>query len=145
MANRPGDLDGRQPDGEQLGNQGPDQGYALTLAEAFRGTLSLHPGEHEDDALAGAVAVGLKRASLFGRAPVAHDVRVGLGIWGFLDADAPKDLVEVRHQRFEEVHHPYQYSKLRAVADAVPAEVLRQPHEAILDQAAADWTSVIKI
>ncbi len=145
LADRPGELDGPQPEGDQLGNQGPDQGYLLTLAEGFRGKLSLHPGEHEDDALAGGVAVGLKRASLYGRAPVVHDLTVGLGVWGFLDPKAPKELVAARHPRFEEVHHPYQYTKLRAVADAVSPEVLRQPHQAILDQAADNWKSVLTL
>jgi hypothetical protein len=58
MANRPGDLHGRQPEGPQLGSPGPDQGFALTIAEGFRYRLSLSEGEHAGDALAGAAAVG---------------------------------------------------------------------------------------
>jgi hypothetical protein len=143
MAVRPGDLDGRQPAGDRLGSQGPDQGYALTLAEQFRPKLVLHRGEHADDALAGAVAVALKRASIFGRAPVIHDLTVALSIWGFLDEAAPKDLVQLRHRLFEEVHHPHAYSRLRAIPDLVPADVLAQPHQAILDQAHDNWRSVI--
>ncbi|HKY14999.1 MAG TPA: hypothetical protein VJM33_08735 [Microthrixaceae bacterium] len=145
MADRPGELGGRQPAGERLGSQGPDQGYALTLAEGFEGTLKLHRGEHEQDALAGAVAVALKRASLFGRAPVVHDLTAALTIWGFLDPNAPKELVELRHRLFEEVHHPHHYSKLREVADRVPAEVLRQPHQTIIDQARDNWKSMLAL
>ena len=38
---RPGDLDGAQPRGPQLGTQGPDQGYALKLANLLRPALRL--------------------------------------------------------------------------------------------------------
>jgi hypothetical protein len=143
-ADRPGDLDGRQPSGTKLGSQGPDQGYLLTLAELFRDRLHLHQGEHPDDAIAGATAVGLKRASSFGRAPVSHDLTVGFGIWGFLDEKAPKSLLELRHVMFEECRSPHHYGKLRAIADAVPTDVLHQPHEAILDQYRDSWNQVIR-
>ena len=36
LADRPADIAGRQPEGRGLGYQGPDQGYALVLAERFR-------------------------------------------------------------------------------------------------------------
>jgi hypothetical protein len=144
-ADRPGDLDGRQPSGSKLGSQGPDQGYLLTLAERFREQLHLHAGEHADDAIAGATAVGLKRASSFGRAPVSHDLTVGFGIWGFLDAKPAKSLLELRHAMFEEVRSPHHYMKLRAIADAVPVDVLHQPHEAILDQYRDSWNQVIQV
>ena len=94
--NRPGEvIEGGQPRGERLGNQGPDQGYMLSLARRFEGKLMLTPGEHEKDALAGSVAVALKRASLYGRAPVVHDLTIALTIWGFL-GEAPDDLVQLR-------------------------------------------------
>jgi len=117
----------------------------LTLAREFAGKLSLKNGEHENDALTGAVAVGLKRASGFGRAPVIHDLTVALTIWGFLDPKAPKALLELRHAMFEECHHPHHYPKLRAIADAVPADVLHQPHQAILDQYRDSWKQVIDV
>jgi hypothetical protein len=95
-SDRPGEVIGDgQPRGERLGHQGPDQGYMLSLARRFEGKLTLAPGEHERDALAGAVGVALKRASLFGRAPLVHDLTVALTIWGFL-GDAPDDLVALR-------------------------------------------------
>ena len=80
----------------------------LSLARRFEGKLTLTPGEHEKDALAGAVGVALKRASIFGRAPVIHDLTVALTIWGFLD-DVPRELVELRRHLFEEVSHPHHY------------------------------------
>ncbi len=113
-------VDEGQPRGDRLGHQGPDQGYALRLARQFEGKLTLTAGEHEKDALAGAVAVALKRASLFGRAPVIHDLTVALTVWGFLDEEPPKELVDLRKHLFEEVWHPHHYAELRRIVDLVP-------------------------
>ena len=88
MPDRPGELAGRQPPGPRLGYQGPDQGYALTLAARLRPQLRVPAGERVDDAVAGCTAVALRRASLFGRAPVIHDLRIAFTIWGFLDGTA---------------------------------------------------------
>ena len=54
-AQRPADFaeDGRQPVGERLGNQGPDQGYALKLGTLLEPELHLTDGEHARDAVAG--------------------------------------------------------------------------------------------
>jgi pimeloyl-ACP methyl ester carboxylesterase len=49
-------------------------------------------GRNHTDAIVGCIGVALKRASLFGRAPVLHDLTVALTIWGYL-GDAPPDLV----------------------------------------------------
>ena len=38
-----------QPRGERLGNQGPDQGYALLLARRFEGKLTLTAWRARDD------------------------------------------------------------------------------------------------
>jgi hypothetical protein len=110
IPSRPGELPHGQPEGQQLGNQGPDQGYVLSLVRRFHGKLTLTAGEHERDALAGAAAVALKRASSFGRAPVVHDLTVALTVWGFL-GDAPADLVQLRKKLFEEVAHPHHYAE----------------------------------
>lgn len=105
----------------------------------------MQPHEHADDAIAGAVAVALKRSSLFGRAPISHDLTVGFTVWGFLDSSADKRLLEVRHELFEECRSPHHYPKLRAIADAVSAEVLAQPHQAVLDQYRDGWNQVIQL
>lgn len=135
MPDRPGDLRGGQPAGTRLGAQGPDQGYALKLAERLRSEVKVQPGESVEDALRGATLIGLRRASLFGRAPVIHDLRLGLMIWGFLDPDPPADVVAARKSRFEGVanvaHH---YAEGRAIADMVPEATLRMS----LDQVAAE-------
>ena len=108
-ADRPGELAGRQPRGAQLGAQGPDQGYALTIAARFRDRLQLQPGESADDAISGCLGIALRRASMFGRAPVIHDLTIAFTIWGFLDPSPPPDLVARRRKLFEGVrwadHH----------------------------------------
>lgn len=142
LADRPGELDGGQPRGPRLGSPGPDQGYVLRLTRQFQGQLTLTAGEHERDALAGASAVALKRASLFGRAPVIHDVRIALTIWGFL-GDAPADLVALRKALFEEVWHPHHYAEQRRIADLVPDEALRRTPDQVADAHRADWRSLL--
>ena len=88
LAVRPGDLEGRaRPGGPGLGVQGPDQGYALTLARRLRDQLVLTEGESADDAIAGSLGVALRRAALFGRAPVIDDLRVAFSLFGFLGGD----------------------------------------------------------
>jgi hypothetical protein len=142
LPNRPGDLVNGQPHGDRLGNQGPDQGYVLSLVRHFHGKLTLTAGEHERDALAGAAAVALKRASLFGRAPVIHDLTVALTIWGFL-GDAPPELVTLRKGLFEEVSHPHHYAEQRGLADLVPEAVLRSTPAQITAAHRADWRSLL--
>lgn len=142
VADRPGEIRGGQPVGEQLGNPGPDSGYALTLAERFRGLLHLHAGEHEADALSGAAAIAMKRAALFGRAPVIHDVTAGLALWGFLDPSADEALVSLRRDWFEEVHLSIHYTARQRIVDAAPEEVLRLPHTAITQRHRVDWRAL---
>ena len=139
MADRPGEVVGSEASaGPGLGYQGPDQGYALKLAQRFAGRLVLAAGEREDDALAGCVAVALRRASMFGRAPVVHDVRLALELFGFLD-DADAQLVAWRRDQFAGAagHHGY-HVKLR-LADLVPAETLRLTPSAVADARAENW------
>ena len=114
----------------------------LSLARRFEGALTLTDGEHQRDALAGAVAVALKRASLFGRAPVVHDLTVALTIWGFL-GDAPKELVDLRKSMFEEVAHPHHYQEQRQVADRVPDDVLRRTPQQVTEAHRAGWQDLL--
>lgn len=144
LSQRPGEVvhDG-QPRGDQLGHQGPDQGYALGLARRFEGKLKLTSGEHEKDALAGAVAVALKRASLFGRAPVIHDLTVALTVWGFLDDEPAQGLVELRKGLFEEVWHPHHYRELRHIVDLVPAATLKLTPAYASERHHGDWRELL--
>ena len=145
MADRPGEVVGSEASaGPGLGYQGPDQGYALKLAQRFAGRLVLAAGEREDDALAGCVAVALRRASMFGRAPVVHDVRLALELFGFLD-EADADLVAWRSDQFAGAagHHGY-HVKLR-LADLVPAETLRLTPAAAASARTDNWRTPLGV
>ncbi|MDE0668101.1 MAG: hypothetical protein OXI48_03630 [bacterium] len=100
-AERPGEpAEGPLPAGAGFGHQGPDQGYALRLAKRFVPQLALKVGENPGDVVAGCVAVAMKRASLFGRAPVAADLQAAFDHWGYLDAEAPLEVVASRRALF---------------------------------------------
>lgn len=139
-ADRPGETIGAaHPSGAALGNQGPDQGYVLKLAKRFRDDLVLRPGEHAADVLEGACAVALRRASLYGRAPMGPDLRLALTVWGFL-SDADDELVELRRPLFAELHHTtVHYFGARRVADLVPEATLRMSPERVSKTHAKDW------
>lgn len=122
---RPGEIDGRQPAGERLGYQGPDQGYVITLAERARHKVRIQTGEDIDDVLRGCSLVALRRASLFGRAPVVHDLTLALHVWGFLSDAPPSDLVVARRELFAGVSSHHHYKEGRAIADMVPESTLR--------------------
>jgi len=143
-ADRPGDVAGRQPVGERLGFQGPDQGYALVLANRLRPQVEVADGERVDDALAACTAIGLRRASIFGRAPVIHDLRIALTIWGFLDPSPPAELVALRRPRLEgvanTVHH---YDGLRRLVDAVPEATLRATPAEVASRYPGEWRALI--
>lgn len=143
-ADRPAEVHGRQPVGPRLGYQGPDQGYALALAERIRGEVRCRPGESVDDAMAGCTAIGLRRASLFGRAPVTPDLRIAFTIWGFFDDSPPTELLEIRRRVFEAVadslHH---YAERRALVDSVPEATLRQSLEQVRAAYPAAWRTLL--
>jgi hypothetical protein len=138
-ASRPGDLNDRQPSGRLFGNQGPDQGYGLVLAERFHGRLLLTDGEDEHDVMAGALGVGLARASIFGRAPVIYDLELAYGLFGYLDPP-PTELVAFRKPLFAGASH--HYWDQRAIVDAVPESTLRLTPAAVR-QRLAEWRSLL--
>lgn len=142
-ADRPGEIDGEQPRGARFGSQGPDQGFVLRLAHIFKGQLFLTEGEHEEDALAGAAQVGLQRASLFGRAPVVHDLRIGLVLWGFLTEDPPADLVAERKWRFAGVSHSHDPMARHLVTEGINDDLLRQTPQQIEDEWRNDWRAAV--
>ncbi|HUP71945.1 MAG TPA: hypothetical protein VM282_02745 [Acidimicrobiales bacterium] len=142
FAVRPGDLRGRAQTGPGLGVQGPDQGYALTLARRLRDQLVLTEGESADDAIAGSLGIALRRASLFGRAPVIDDLRLAFQLFGFLDADAPKDLVDYRRPRFAEADSSHHYAEVRELALQVPESTLRMTAAEVAARR-ADWRELL--
>lgn len=144
-ADRPGELTGLQPEGDRLGVPGPDPGYAISLTERFRESLQLHDGEAVPDVLAGAAAIAMKRAGLFGRAPISADVEIGLTVWGYLDANVDEELVSLRRQWFEEIHTRHFYMERRRVADAMPDELLLQTSAEIKAAYADDWRACLDL
>jgi hypothetical protein len=119
---RAGETVKGMPTGGGFGVPGPDQGFALRLARSIEPRLSLASGEHKADVLAGGVALAMRRAAIFHRAPVIHDLEVAFTVWGFL-GDAPDDLVAHRRTLFEGAAHGYDAQ--RAIACAVTEESLR--------------------
>ncbi|MEO7443657.1 MAG: hypothetical protein ABIW46_09015, partial [Acidimicrobiales bacterium] len=94
---------------------------------------------HAEDAMAGCLGVALRRASLFRRAPVIHDLDLAFTLWGFL-GQAPDDLVEYRVPMFRSASH--HYWDQRAIADKVLESTLRSTPLAVRAQL-ADWRSLL--
>ena len=141
VLSRPGELPGlQQPKGESFGSPGPDQGYALMLARRFADKLRLQPGERSEDVVGGAVAVALKRASLFGRAPVVYDLELAYGLFGFLSDAPPAELVTFRKRLFESAAHDYW--EQREIADLVGDDTLRLT-PADVQSRLSEWRSLI--
>ena len=138
-ADRPGEVvGGDAPSGPGLGSQGPDQGYMLKLADHFSDPIALGFRERIEDVMAGCCAVALRRASLFGRAPVMHDLRLALELFGFL-GETDHEQVVWRQKMFAGAagHHGY-HTKLR-LADLVPEATLRSPPAAVAEARSEDW------
>lgn len=137
---RPGVVDGLQPVGRRMGSQGPDQGFALTIANRLAPRLHLQSRELLDDAIRGCLGIALRRASMFSRAPVVHDLTIAFTIWGYFDAEPPADLIERRAELFEGVgnvnHH---YAEGRAIVDAVPESTLRMPPDQVAAAYPTRW------
>jgi alkanesulfonate monooxygenase SsuD/methylene tetrahydromethanopterin reductase-like flavin-dependent oxidoreductase (luciferase family) len=127
------------PEGPYLGNPGPDQGYGLKLAKRFIDQLIVGPHEHVEDVVAGCLGTALKRAALFGRAPVIYDFRLAYALWGFL-GDAPADLIAFRKPLFEAASHHYEDQ--RRITDAVPESTLQLTPEQVAAKI-GEWRTLI--
>ncbi len=145
---RPAELSFGQPVGGPLGYQGPDQGYALKLTGLFDDRITLTEtdlahGVQLQDVHAGCVQVGLKRASLLGRAPVVYDLEIAYRCWGWLDDNAPTELVSLRSECFAGVSDSHHYTQARRLVAAVRAEVLLQSPADVAQLYDADWRQVL--
>jgi hypothetical protein len=140
VSDRPAELQAEQPVGRELGRPGPDLGFALKLANGYHGQLQLTAGEKEHDVVAGCVGVAMARASVFGRAPVKHDVDVAFRVWGFL-GQAPQELIDLRKPLFEACGH--HYSDQRAIVDHVPESTLRLTHGEVADRFPSRWRELL--
>jgi hypothetical protein len=82
----------------------------------------------------------IRATSLFGRAPMVHDLNLALAMWGFLSDSPPSDLVSVRKELFHgvgnAVHH---YKEGRDIADMIPESTLRMSPEDVISQFATQW------
>ncbi len=127
---------GGPPTGGRFGSPGPDQGYGMLLAEQFEERLELGEGERAEDAIAGCLGVGLRRASLYGRAPVKADMELAFTVWGFL-GEAPEELVQMRKPLFQGTAKAY--LDQRAIVDRVPESTLRSTPAEVREQLRSDW------
>ncbi len=144
MPDRPAEIAGFQPVGPRRGNPGPDQGFALRLASQLAPSLHLQEREHRDDAVRGCLGVALRRASLFSRAPVIHDVRMAFKMWGFFDEIPPAGLVEFRRPLFAGLRHTgHHYTEARVVADMVPQATLELTPAALDVDYPSRWRELI--
>lgn len=133
MAARPGEL--KYPvevGGRNRGAPGPDQGFALHLARQFEPKLVLDPEEHAEDVIAGGAAQSMRRAALWGRAPMLADLEAAFTLWGYLE-EAPGSLVERRKVLFSGAAHDY--ATQRRICDLVSEELLRMPAAELRERA----------
>jgi hypothetical protein len=115
----------------------------LKIAAALRPEIKVQSGENIDDAIRGSINIALRRASLYGRAPVVHDLRLALTIWGWLDASPPAELVAARKALFAGVSHvTAHYGEGRHIADLVPEATLRMTPEAVRNAMPASWRAL---
>jgi hypothetical protein len=141
---RPAEIRGFQPEGHRLGYQGPDQGFGIKIANTFRPRLHLRSGEHDDDVVRGCLGIGLRRASLYSRAPVVHDFTVAFTAWGFLDPTAPADLVDLRCGLFAGLAHiAHSYDRQRELVDMVPESTLRMSPQQVASAYPARWRDLV--
>jgi hypothetical protein len=139
-ADRPSDeANAVVPTGRQFGHTGPDLGYGLKLAKRFEPRLQLAEGESAGDAVAGGFAVGSRRASTFGRAPVIYDMEFAYTVWGLLGG-APADLIALRTPLFRGAAHDYWIQ--RDIADRVKESALRLTPAQVRERL-RDWRSLI--
>lgn len=126
----------RPPEGARFGATGADLGYGLKLAARVAARAVLAEGEHSDDVVAGCFATGCRRASVYHRAPVIHDMEWAFALWGFL-AGAPDALVAFRQPLFAGVAHDY--VRQRQLVDQVGMDVVRMSPADVQSGLAANW------
>ncbi len=130
---RPGDFrpEPGAPHRSGRGSAGPDQGYAMLLAERFGSRIETAEGEHAADVLQGGAAIAMRRASIYGRAPVAADLEVAFNLFGYLGG-ASQEMLEARKELFLGLSHDYW--RLRSLVDLVPETTLRLTPEEVRER-----------
>ena len=141
---RPGELEGGQPRGPASEIRAPIKALRSIWPSGSADRLRLTAGEHADDAIQGCVALALRRASLFGRAPVVHDLTIAFTVWGFLDDAPPAELVAQRKKAFEGLGHvAHHYEELRALVDGVPEATLRMTPDEVKAAYPSRWRELL--
>ena len=93
----------------------------MTLARLARNKIKVQPGESVDDAIRGSIGIALRRASMYGRAPVMHDLTFALTMWVWLIDDVPADLLARRKELFVGVGDAaHSYYETREIVGLVP-------------------------
>jgi hypothetical protein len=123
------------PPGKGFGTTGPDQGYALRLVHRLEDRLQLAKGEAMQDVVAGCVAMAMRRAGSFGRAPVLADLEVAFTLAGCL-GDPPADLVAWRTHAMRGMGHDH-WAETTLVS-SIPEPTLRLALAAVVERI-ADW------
>jgi hypothetical protein len=142
---RPGDLvpgEKSYPSGALFGSPGPDSGYALTLAQRFHGRLEIATPESEHDAMAVAAELAMRRAAVFGRAPVTEDLELAFTLFGWLGGGTP-ELVEWRRLTVAGAGHDY--ARRRALVDGVPEATLRLKPGEDVRAALGNWHKLLGV
>jgi hypothetical protein len=130
---RPAELRGQNPSPIPAlsGNPGPDQGYALKLANELINQLNIKTEQNVADVKYALVIFALKRASLFGRAPVKKDLECGAFLLGYLSEDLEPDFIKKRSELIKGLAHNYEYQ--RRFASLLTEEILLLPSESYKD------------
>jgi len=132
VPDRPADFrPGAVPRGKGFGTAGPDQGYALHLVHRLEDQLQLAAGESKEDVVAGCVAIAMRRAALFGRAPVLADLELAFALVGCL-GDPPPDLVAWRVEAMRGLAHDLWLE--RELANGVSEPALRSAAAAVAER-----------
>ena len=76
---------------------------------------------------------------------MVHDLRIAYTLFGFLDEQAPQDLIEFRTEKFAEVHYSFHYFERRAIADMVNNETLMQTPDEVATRYRADWRDQVSV
>jgi hypothetical protein len=114
----------------------------LLLANRLSNRLHLVGGLVTADAIRGCLNIALRRASLYGRAPVIHDLTIAFTMWGFFDANPPADLVTTRADLFKGVGNVHHYAEGRSIVDMVPEATLRMTPAQVTSAYPANWRTL---
>ena len=145
-ADRPGDrtamaVGTATPEGGLRGRPGPNVGYGYTLAERARDRFQLAPHEHAHDAVSVVAEVAMKRAALFGRAPVIGDIELAMALLGY-DGTGDAAFTSWRARAVHDAAH--HYPSRRAIVDSVPDDLLRGPAASDRSGVVAAWRTSVQ-